>query len=812
MLINKIYNSNKNTKFKCTPTIPYKYDVLPRKFRFPHINSKYFKNIVDLNEDIVIPLYITDYHQKEYLYDLHSEKFTLCYQINDNDIVTINNICAGDYNLIIPGISVENNYTISLYVIDRFGVSSPTLYKKVWVRNQSDYVITESQTYTITKNDLDKYGIKNNNSADITDLDNTLNGLTSLFQEIKDNGYKKAILLNGIYRIPYNDRVNPILIPSNFTLDMNGSTFKQNPPTLEEYNADKGSLICQMRNCFDSHIMNGILDGDYVERLVVNEELGKDLITGSKGEQVWAFNFYGTCEYCTFENMTVNNITCYALSAKHSGSSYFHMTLNPSVNESIPWLTNSSIDINTGNVESLSGFCLSDYYDISNVIKYGYMVFGVFLGSGGIVGGKSWKYIAFWYDKDKNYIGYNNACQYRKLKFPPNAYYVRINIVADEFTPSYHSHMIYYFEYNTNCAYKNITANNCRSCVFNPDYYKDLLIENANIADSGQSITPAPIDFEDGWQNGQDCYMKNLSATKNNAGSDTIILCSGFNYIFDNVNMGYAIRSGVYGTTICNSTLNNISRFDFDSSNVSWEKNGYLRIMNNKFIGFGLHIGKTIDSDCPRIIKKCTLIETTTGIGTFKYCNIKDSKNYSDPNFVKCALNNFNIVSASQPKFNDCYIISPSSTCRSGEFNRCRMENGIFKADIGILLDSCILKNVKITKDSWEKPKRIKIINCNISTSGNLVKVSVLDSSIEFNISNNNISIIEGNLVNFSHFFSGNIIVNNNKINLDDGYYLITTTHGVDNATNIVMKNNIYTGNDILESIKNDSRVTIVYQ
>ena len=92
------------------------------------------------------------------------------------------------------------------------------------------------------------------------------------------------------------------------------------------------------------------------------------------------------------------------------------------------------------------------------------------------------------------------------------------------------------------------------------------------------------------------------------------------------------------------------------------------------------------------------------------------------------------------------------------------------------------------------------------------MRISALDANIEFNVSNNNVSITKGNLVNFNYFFSGNIILNNNKINLDDGYYLITTTHGVNNDTNIVMKNNIYTGNDILESIKNDSRVTIVYQ
>ena len=92
------------------------------------------------------------------------------------------------------------------------------------------------------------------------------------------------------------------------------------------------------------------------------------------------------------------------------------------------------------------------------------------------------------------------------------------------------------------------------------------------------------------------------------------------------------------------------------------------------------------------------------------------------------------------------------------------------------------------------------------------MKISVLDVNTEFNVSNNNISIIAGNLVNFSHFFSGNIIINNNKINLDDGYYLITTTHGPNDITNIIMKNNIYTGNDILESIKNNPNVTIIYQ
>ena len=43
----------------------------------PYISTYDFKEKVNIKEDVIIPLYITDYYQKEYLYEDTSETFTI---------------------------------------------------------------------------------------------------------------------------------------------------------------------------------------------------------------------------------------------------------------------------------------------------------------------------------------------------------------------------------------------------------------------------------------------------------------------------------------------------------------------------------------------------------------------------------------------------------------------------------------------------------------------------------------------------------------------------------------------------------------
>ena len=82
--------------------------------------------------------------------------------------------------------------------------------------------------------------VNKNNSSLLEDMVNNRMGLTALFKKIQENGYRKAILPTGIYRINRAKRLGvneetPIEIPTNFTLDMNGSTFKLHPFNDTEY-------------------------------------------------------------------------------------------------------------------------------------------------------------------------------------------------------------------------------------------------------------------------------------------------------------------------------------------------------------------------------------------------------------------------------------------------------------------------------------------------------------------------------------------------------------------------------------------------
>ena len=805
----KIYRNNKNVKSKANKSKTYETN-LPNYFKFPHISSKYFAPVIDLNDAINIPLYITDYDQKEYLYDISTEKFNVYYKVDNNDLKSIINVQAGDYILNIGKIQELGEHEITIYVKDKFGISSHVLYKKVLIVDKDEYEIKASETYNITQLDLDKYNIKNNDSNNTDDMNNTMLGLTALLEEIKNNGYRKGVLLNGIYRVPYNGRETPILIPSNFTLDMNGSTFKQNPPTQAEYLEDKSSLICQMKNCFDSHLINGVLDGDYVERLVVDDELGKNYITGNKGEGVWAFNFIGKCRYCTFENMQVNNITSYALSSKHDDPDEYHMTLNPSASEPKSWNENIGINLKTGINFNIKGVCTSDYYDISKYVEKDYMIFGVYLAGGGIIGGKSWKYIAYWYDADKKYIGYTNAHQYRKIKYNPDAKYVRISIIADSYTPSYYLDMIYFYDYNTNCAFKQISATNCRSCVFNPDYYKDLLIEDVEMTDCGQSITPAPIDFEDGWQNGQDAYLKNLNVL---SGNNKIILCSGFNYVFENVKMGYSIRAGVYGTEISNSEISTNIQY---ASN-GWCRNGYIRIHNCTFNDVTINLESSLNSNCPRTIKNS--IFNNCVLGTAKGMSIKSStlyncSSYSLIDFIDCILDNFINTSTINTTFTKCTLTNSPANTKGGKYVDCILEGGTIDAYTSLIINSSTIKNIKIIKHSWYTCEKISITKCKITSNSNLMELVSIKETTNFNFSNNNINITNGSVIYMKHMFSGTYLIKNNNITLSNNFYILDYDHvaHLPDAETIInlTGNTIQNGNEVSKGIIDSAYVTII--
>lgn len=252
------YKVNKETK----PTEPYD------DTKVPYIATKYLETTFDINEDIIINLYVSDWDQSDAVYEDTDTKFTLYMYVNE--IYKEFNIFIGDNSINIGKLD-EGNYELLLQICDIYGRKSHQLYNEFRVINKEVYnkLISEN-TYTVTDNDLLKYDIdKNNNEKKAYE---TKIGIQSMINDLAKSGVRKAILQKGEYVIKVENTwspgnqieyvKDPIFIPSNFILDLNKSTIKSNPTPYEQ----NTGMMMSIDHAYDAHVINGVLEGDYGRR------------------------------------------------------------------------------------------------------------------------------------------------------------------------------------------------------------------------------------------------------------------------------------------------------------------------------------------------------------------------------------------------------------------------------------------------------------------------------------------------------------------------------------------------------------------
>ena len=242
-------------------TISFKYNrienVIPdvsTAYKVPYISTYYFNTKPTIYEDVIIPFYVTNYDQSEYLYD-EEIKLDVLYQVDENSEKVIT-VSAGDNSINLGKLSKGEHY-FSLQALDKStNLKSHKLYNEVLVIDNS-YTITKEQTYTITDDDLSKYSITKVDTTDEDKMTNNRIGLTKLFADLQSQGYRRCILpFNSYFRIKkvsgteFEVRNGAIQIPSNFTVDMNGSTFKLETNTEDINNINKVvDLLVRMNNC-----------------------------------------------------------------------------------------------------------------------------------------------------------------------------------------------------------------------------------------------------------------------------------------------------------------------------------------------------------------------------------------------------------------------------------------------------------------------------------------------------------------------------------------------------------------------------------
>ena len=242
--------------------------------------------------------------------------------------------------------------------------------------------------YEMTEEDLITYNINNTNNRELTVMENNIDGLNSFITNKKSEGYDGVKLLPGQYNVaPGNTRDRAVAVPSNFTLDMNGSKIKHVFTTK-----GSASLIVKIENnAIDSHIINGYIEGDYDEHdvTVVGDEAAAG--SGIEGEGFNCISMGGA--FCSLENVDIGWVTGYCAC---SGENSEYITNAQNVSS----FTQCYIDAN-GNEVNNTNFYTSDFYDIRPIKNnnYKFITAGNYRGYFGYVGSSEIGYIHF-YDEN----------------------------------------------------------------------------------------------------------------------------------------------------------------------------------------------------------------------------------------------------------------------------------------------------------------------------------------------------------------------------------------------------------------------------
>ena len=696
----------------------------------------------------------------------NNETFTVTVRVEGKEDKLYTNLKAGDHQVSLGSFTNEGEQKFSILCTDKYGRNSHELFNFFLVRKPVVW-----NEYLMTEEDLTKYNIKNTDTYEVkkivnlsgltsktsstvkaalmeesnktipesktyvciiadTDGDgtpdywwaenqvvyasdydkatvlqeatNTRIGLQKLLDDKKSEGYNKLILLQGTYRI---DHQLQIYIPTEFTLDMNGATLKQN-----QFTGNK-SLMMELNNTFNSHVINGTIEGDYFSHDYANSTNNSEWVNG--------INIGGEAKYSSFENLTIKDITGYGSSNGISNSRDGKLGYTYLYPRSIGNVFKlGDIDRNTGMDIECTNRTTSDFRDISGYENIGYLSVSIYLGYQGNPCG-TWNLICHFYDENKNFIKSIDSYQYRRISIPKKSKYMRVTIL-DKSYPTNLS--IQYFRVPTHCSFINNNHENCRCVGMAPNAMNDMLVKNCKFLTSGQSAANCAFDAEDGWDMMQDCTF-NKNTFINNPNND-FLTCAGHNFIVDYQNSGKIYiweRTRNLVVTNCNNTY--ITLQSGGSKNIV--KHGIYRIHDNNLISGIMSNNLTKNNTSSGSISGIVYNSTLYGINNeSKYynCNIRISNSflsYLTSIYIK------NSTFTPDSSFSDRYKLSfNNSHLDSCYFNNCRFcgkstlanHNGFYSAKF---ID-CIFDDVNIFPNVFSNyDDLISFTDCTINYTTN---------------------------------------------------------------------------------------------
>lgn len=805
------YNLNSNTTQSVTltetdpdQTIIFEYkletvtlkcvDINPNEV--PYISTYYIKPIVAPDEEVIIDYYITDYYHKEYVNEDYSEIFTVTVRIEGKDDIIIENLQAGDHSVSLgtfPNLDGQEQ-KFSILCTDKCGRNSHELFNFFLVRNE-----VPVNEYIMTEEDLTTYSISNTN--DTTMITSTREGLQKLLDNKQTDGYNRLKLLEGIYRI---DDLGTIYIPTNFTLDLNKSTIKLHDTTTST------STMIELNNTFDSHVINGIIEGS-LDNYTYNSST-------NVSDHIHGISIGGECKYSSFENLTIQYVNGYGaingINLSRDNKLGYTYLSPKAIGDTFKL---GDIDRNTGlDIESTNR-TTCDFMDISGYSNIGYLSVSVYLGYQGNPCG-TWNLICHFYDENKNFIKSTDAYQFRRIEVPLKSKFIRITILNKDYPTNL---SIQLFRVPIHCYLKNLTINKCTAIGIAPQAMNNMLFENCKIYDCGYKLAKSGLDAEDGWDMMQDATFRKLNFVNNP--HTNFLACGGHNFIIEdtiNGKFSFLARANSY------VVKNNITLKDLEFTNGGRLKTGYVRFFNNIVNGNAI-INSKEDFLWYLVIKDCEIYgRTESSLNTGKFLNCKIG-----PNLV---IGTYKFNSIGQSNYTNCYIYGRSGQYHTGGvFNSCTIENitGSFQKDfymynctisncnlsvIGIksiythVFKNCILSNFSLRFDYWLSGVDSLFENCTINNINYLLKLPHYSMNKPITLINNTFTsnTTSGMIIFYDDRlggYDGNLVtqdilkLESNTINISNSKYVIT---GIDKNTvnniNIIAINNIIEPDNVL--------------
>lgn len=756
---------------------------------YPYIAFNYNIYTFDINEDVLINYYCTDYWQSEINREKTNIQFTLEYNLNGIENRQIVNI--GD-NILNLGKLSEGDYWYTLRVYDLQGNSSHSIYGEFRVIDRVAYDANmASKTATITTDILSNYNITLGDYSERTDDNVTIThnnkmGLQNLFNDYATN-YRKIILPQAIYTIDVEATwatngvqyySNLLSVPTKFTIDFNGSEMKQLVSTPDQ----KVGYMFAINDCYDSHVINCTFTGDYGVREYTPLE-GTNYLPGEQGG---CCTISGRSKYCSIENCTVHWFPGYAVSAgiQPIGLLLDNYAKDDGIYGVVLQFTEGTIK--KGQLEIEEGQYLTQLLSLDDYQDFGTFRLGQWLGFLYQPYGDSVLIKIHWYDENQEYIKTTIEHQYRDIKIIPNAKYVRGEYAFKEFPIIPNQARIYRHNIPRNCVFKGITFEDTRTCALNPNQGNSLVITDCTFARCATTITPVAIDFEDGWHNMQDYVIRNCEILEP-VGTGDLVIVGGYNLTLEYcTNWRVSSRQHARGQNFRhnNGLYVNIGL-------TTHRMSAYCRIDDNIFIPGvgGMQNGLGTIEDIELYVTNCIYPNNVYGDDSLKtiYRDCKFTYDKSTlPNkapillgkkYERCTFTDYECNNGHLREFiaKDSTINNLKLEAFQAEIKLYNCEVNTFtgsnySVDIDMELKDCVITNLQFNRIPYADRANysIKLINCTIE---NTLRPNIMDDSWQYGVDGNNGKTFNVYIENCTFIgdtvIANDVVFNNDKIHFE---------------------------------------------